>query len=933
MIRKILFGLLFSLITLNIYAQAPQIVPANFPGIKGLWEFNNSSNLLEATFGNSLVLTGTHSQINGPVINDGAVRIGTGSYYTCQHNIPANGGGNEVNEYSLVFDFKIPQVGPWYSFYQANASNSNDAELFINTSGQIGRSTSGPGYSTFTVFPNVWYRMVVCVDLGNYYKVYLDGVLILNGGSLSIDGEYALYPQSGQNLIHFFADNNGEDGTIDIALAAIFDHPLSQSEVNQLGGYGNNIPPIITGITPYLQSPTPNSIYVSWHSTQTSSTIVEYGTTSNLGLSQNGSVATIGGKKWHTVKLTGLAPNTEYYYKCISNSDVSEVYQFRTPPSSPNNQHFRFILLGDSRTDVLKTTQIANVAKHKAMELFGQDIHNHINMVIHVGDIVTTGSQINQYENEYFKPYASLTSSIPFMVIIGNHENESSNYYNYMKYEDFSDFTGSNSEKFYSFYYLNQQFIFINGNTPLQNSVQTQWLHQKLTQSQSNQDVDMVFCFTHQPGRSELWPDGNTSYIQNDIIPILQQYDKVQLLAYGHSHNYERGTVESKSSISNGDFYIMLTGGAGSALDRWGMYPNQTDYDEIMLSLDHYIFNIVDIDIDNQSFELFTYSLGHNDKPLNVELVDYIYRKLNQEAPLKPIALSPHNQSSTLPVLVASPFEGVDSVFSAKYQITASPGNYNNPIFEKRVDIFNFYGDSGTPNYTPINLNQNIDIRRLTVNTPLTIGNTYGWRIAYRDNNQKWSEWSDEKTFTVTNTITPYTDFTANITQGTAPLPITFTDLSYPPVNTWNWDFDNNGSNDSQIQDPTFLYQTPGFYAVKLTTPNGSIIKDLYINVEDNTVEIIENKSNDILRINPNPCFAYTNIELYLSKSAYATLTIYDISGKIITQIHNGKIENGKHNFTWDLTQKGKKIPAGNYFIKLNSNDLQLVKKIIVIDK
>ncbi|MBU0489534.1 MAG: metallophosphoesterase [Bacteroidetes bacterium] len=918
-----------------VKAQAPTIIPSEHPGIMGLWEFDHASDLTNATTGNNLILTGSQTAIAGPTAGDSAVRIGVGSYYTCNHDIAANGGGSDVNEYSLVFDFRVANTSSWHCFYQANETNSNDGELFINTSGQIGRSTLGPGYSTYQVAASEWYRMVVSVDLGNFCRVYLDGALVLAGGSLSVDGEYGIYAASAQNLVHFFADNNGEDGEIDIALAAIFDHPLNQTEVDSLGGYGHTIDPILTGIFPYLQTPTPTSIYVSWHSTQTSSTSVQYGTTAALGLTQSGSVDDISGKKWHTVKLTGLSANTEYFYKCISGTEESEVYKFRTPPASPlPGQHLRFILLGDSRTDIAKTTEIANAARNKAIEFYGADIHNHINLVVNVGDIVTSGSIISQYENEYFNPYASLSRYIPCMVIIGNHENESANFYDYMQYDDFSDYAVPLAERFYSFYYLNTQFLFVNGNTALQNSVQTTWVQQKLDQSASNADVDMVFCFTHQPGHSEIWPDGNTAYIQNDIIPLLQQYDKVQLLAYGHSHNYERGTLESKATVTNGDFYVMLTGGAGSALDRWGMYPNQQDYDEIMIALDHYLFNIVDIDLDNRSFELFTFSLGNNDKPLNCELVDYVYRKLDQTAPEKPDALSPATESGTLPLLVASEFVGIDSLMSSKFQVTATPGDYSSVVYEKRRDWVNIYGDSGSPDYIPTDLNTGIDLRRIQLTSQLVNGNQYGWRVAFRDHNQKWSDWSDEKTFTVNQSITAYTDFAANITQGNAPLTIAFTDLSYPAATSWSWDFENDGTDDSNIRDPEFTYTVPGFYTVKLSTANGVETKDLYINVADSTVQIIENKSTDILRINPNPCVTGTNIEFYLKEAGVARICIVDVAGKIVATLHDGEMAAGKHNITWEISaETGEGIPAGNYFVKFESKNLQEVKKIVVARK
>lgn len=937
MIRNYLLLAIISVFFTSIAAnaQAPQIIPGEHPGIVGLWEFENAGNLTESVIGNNLILTGSASQVAGPDISDNAVRIGTGSYYTCNHDIAGNGGGTEVNEYSFVYDFNVSSSSVWHCFYQTNSGNSNDGELFINTSGQIGRSTSGPGYSTYTVNAGEWYRMVVSVDLGNYYKVYLDGALVLAGESLPVDGDYSLYPATGSNMVHFFADNDGEDNEIDIALAAVFDHPLTQAEVNTLGGYGHVIDPVLVGILPYLQTPTPNSIYISWHSGQTSSTSVDYGTTTSLGLTQTGSSEDISGKKWHTVKLSGLSPDTEYFYKCTSGTEESDIYCFKTPSATvQGSQHLRFILLGDSRTDIARTTQIANAARDKAIEMYGSPIQDNINLVVHVGDIVSSGSSIDLYENEYFRSFAGLSANLPFMVIIGNHENESLNFYNYMKYEDFSDYTFPLEEKFYNFYYLNTQFIFINGNGTYSNSIQTNWLENKLSQSEANPDVNMVFCFTHQPGHSEIWPDGNTLYIQDDIIPVLQEFDKVQLLAYGHSHNYERGTIESMAQNTNGDFYVMLTGGGGSALDRWGMYPNQEDYDEIMIALDHYLYNIVDIDLQNQSFELFTFSLGNTDNPLNNELVDYYYRKLNQTAPVKPVAMSPVTETGLLPLLVATPFEGVDSLMSSKFEITATPGDFTTPVFEKRQDWVNIYGDSGAPDYIPTDLNAGIDLRRMQVSTPLVDGNQYAWRVAYRDFNQKWSEWSDEQIFTANENMSAYTEFAADLTQGTAPLNISFTDLSYPAPNTWSWDFNNDGSEDSNEQDPQFTYNFPGFYTVKLTTENGVEIKDLYINVEDSTVNIIENRSNDILRANPNPCSDFTNIEFYVKEPGRAKVSVLDINGKVICVLFDSKTYAGKHTLTWKpRTSDGGAVSAGNYFIRLEANGVSEIKKIVVTEK
>jgi PKD repeat protein len=79
----------------------------------------------------------------------------------------------------------------------------------------------------------------------------------------------------------------------------------------------------------------------------------------------------------------------------------------------------------------------------------------------------------------------------------------------------------------------------------------------------------------------------------------------------------------------------------------------------------------------------------------------------------------------------------------------------------------------------------------------------------------------------------PVPDFTANVTEGTAPLKVQFTDLSTGSPTSWSWDFgDGTGSTD---QNPVHTYTTAGTYTVNLTAINdggsNSEIKTDYISV------------------------------------------------------------------------------------------------------
>ncbi|WP_440956043.1 PKD domain-containing protein [Methanosarcina sp. Mfa9] len=63
----------------------------------------------------------------------------------------------------------------------------------------------------------------------------------------------------------------------------------------------------------------------------------------------------------------------------------------------------------------------------------------------------------------------------------------------------------------------------------------------------------------------------------------------------------------------------------------------------------------------------------------------------------------------------------------------------------------------------------------------------------------------------------PVANFSSNLTSGSAPLPVQFTDLS-KNTKEWNWDF-GDGANSTQ-QNPTHTYSTAGSYTVTLTVTN-----------------------------------------------------------------------------------------------------------------
>ncbi|MCC6720765.1 MAG: T9SS type A sorting domain-containing protein [Bacteroidia bacterium] len=213
--------------------NSQDLIPNNWHNLTGYWKFQNTKNITKATVGNDLFLIGNHTITKGPSYDDTAIRIGIGSYYKCKHNISPNGGGDSVNRYTMMFDFKILSLKKWHTFFQTDSTNSNDGECFIrpNTGKEPGRiGTAATGYTKDSVFPNKWYRLVISVNNGNFYRYYLNGKLILEGDTQDIDDRFALTPK-----VLFFGDNDQEDDTIDVASVAIFDTCLSSKDIEKIG--------------------------------------------------------------------------------------------------------------------------------------------------------------------------------------------------------------------------------------------------------------------------------------------------------------------------------------------------------------------------------------------------------------------------------------------------------------------------------------------------------------------------------------------------------------------------------------------------------------------------------------------------------------------------------------------------------------------------
>jgi hypothetical protein len=212
---------------------------------------------------------------------------------------------------------------------------------------------------------------------------------------------------------------------------------------------------------------------------------------------------------------------------------------------------------------------------------------------------------------------------------------------------------------------------------------------------------------------------------------------------YGHTHGFERGTIQAEHP--DGDFRIICGGGSGGYLDTWAPGENH-DFNEITTSISNYVFQIIEIDIANKSWQNKAYSLGTLDLPKNGVIIDSWYKKMNQPAPNTPFIVSIETANEYVQINT-SQFDGIDSLMSVQIQVIDGTQN-NAVVFDSLIQKVNIYGVDSSQKPTDLNKDNNI----YETNLPIRFFNTKSNYIKtrYRDNNLKWSNWSDSFYYSIT---------------------------------------------------------------------------------------------------------------------------------------------------------------------------------------
>ena len=155
---------------------------------------------------------------------------------------------------------------------------------------------------------------------------------------------------------------------------------------------------------------------------------------------------------------------------------------------------------------------------------------------------------------------------------------------------------------------------------------------------------------------------------------------------------------------------------------------------------------------------------------------------------------------------------------------------------------------------------------------------------------------------------------------------VQFTDLSND-AETWEWDFDNDGTIDSYEQNPTYIYQDTGYYTVKLSI-TGEVIQDFGIRYDYIYVDDLTNISNSLIRksnisVYPVPSSNHLIIE---SKNDLLGISIYNSNGVLIKKFSYKDPDLQNRIFSLSTS----KFDNGIYFIKIETEEISQTKKIII---
>ncbi|MDD4969364.1 MAG: fibronectin type III domain-containing protein [Paludibacter sp.] len=285
------------------------------------------------------------------------------------------------------------------------------------------------------------------------------------------------------------------------------------------------------------------TISIIWDQYSGTSPVLYYGTVDNgtnwsLYPSQSSPVlsTTDGGMKNTFVRLSGLTPNTIYYFVIKDSEGTSQRYSFQTISNDPN-QPLSFICGADTRSGIaVRVTGFKLVAKLRPQA------------VIFDGDLTDSGTaaELQSWFDDWTNTIATDGRITPIVVAEGNHETGVVNISNL--YDTPND--GNIENNYHSLPFGGNLLRVYSLNSNMSNlTAQTAWLQGQLMSYGKSTTWNLPQY--HLPIRPISSAKNNNQDEYNQWVPLFEQYN-VKLVQEADAHLFSI-TWPIKSSTSTGN--------------------------------------------------------------------------------------------------------------------------------------------------------------------------------------------------------------------------------------------------------------------------------------------------------------------------------------------------------------------------------------------
>ena len=173
----------------------------------------------------------------------------------------------------------------------------------------------------------------------------------------------------------------------------------------------------------------------------------------------------------------------------------------------------------------------------------------------------------------------------------------------------------------------------------------------------------------------------------------------------------------------------------------------------------------------------------------------------------------------------------------------------------------------------------------------------------------------------------PYPYFHADSTATCRFHPVHFTDDSFDDIISREWEFPGGQPSSSTEQNPEVIYPDAGTYDVKLTVSDGisthSLTRKEFIRIEVCAGETKVNPVSGVL-VFPNPSCGIIRVKLPVNCTGQVQLALTDVTGNVLWQGMESPAQGEL------ITIRLLDLASGFYFLRIGSDSVTLVKKIIL---